>query len=276
MHHSPVGQFVISLSVALILASQAGCQPRYDQSLSKELSDAVSVKDVAKTKAWLARHANPNAVDAQGMPLLISVLMDMQFSMSEAASGQIGSDRQHAETAQIVKLLLDAGANANAKDSRGNPALMAAFVRGDPEIVAAMLHAGAAAKATEASGSPMIVEAAYSGNLRIVQLLVDAGAGVNQARKDGTTALLVAAAKRKWELCRYLIGKGADVNARLTVGTPLLFAAAGGDLETVKLLVQKGADVNAKDDNNISPLAIAQKRNYKAVADYLAGAGAHP
>jgi ankyrin repeat protein len=264
------------VSALFILGSQSVCQPRYDVSLGKELAAAVSGKDVDKTKSLLARHANPNTVDAQGTPLLIGVLISMEFSLNEAVSGQVSGDRHQAETAGIVKLLLEAGANPNAKDKQGNPVLMAAFVRSDPEIVANLIHAGASAKATDASGSPMIVEAAYTGNLKIVKLLVDAGAGVNQSRKDGTSALLVAANKQKWELCRYLVEKGADVNARLSVGSSLLFAAAGGDLDTVKLLVQKGADVNAKDDNNISPLMIAQKRNHKPIADFLVSAGARP
>ena len=268
----------VLLSVLLILATLPACksQKHYDDSLGKDLLAAVSAKDVERTRSLLDRHANPNTLTEGGEPILFAVLLSMAFDVGEVVSGQISGDRQQAETSQIVRLLLDAGANPDAKDKRGHPVLMAAFVRGGPDIVSHLIRAGASVKGAASSDSALIVEAAYSGNLKIVQLMLDAGAGVNQSRKDGTTALLVATHKQKWDLTRYLIEKGADVNAHVSAGTALLFAAAAGNLEAVKLLVANGADVNAKDNQNISPLSIAQKRNFQQVVDFLKSAGAKP
>jgi ankyrin repeat protein len=262
-------------TVALLcaLAALPACK-RYDNSLGKELVASVTSKDVEKFRGLLARRADPNTLDESGAPVLMSVLLNMQISFSP--SGQMSGDRQGAATAQIVKLLLDAGADPNAKDKRGNPVLMAAFMRNDPAIVADLIRAGASVKGAESSGSPMIVEAAYSGNLEIVKLMVEAGADVNKSRKDGTTALLVAASKQKWNLSQYLIEKGADVNAHVKAGTALLFAAGFGNLETAKLLVQRGADVNARDDQNRSPLSLSQELKHEQVADFLRSSGAQP
>jgi ankyrin repeat protein len=266
------------LVVGLVISVGISChrEKRYDETLTKDLVVAATNKNVENTKSLLARNANPNAVDADGAPLLMAVLMRMQISFHEVNSGTISGDQRESETAQIVKLLLDSGATPNAKDKEGNPVLLAAFSRQNPAIVADLIRAGADVNGASSSGSPLIVEAAFSADPKTLQLLLDAGADVNRKRKDGATALLAATYKQNWEFSRALIQKGADVNARMEVGTSLLFAAASGDLETVKLLVQKGADVNAKDNHAISPLSIAQTRNHQAVVDFLKTAGAKP
>lgn len=265
---------VITIVAALVAMPACMGQKSYDASLDKDIVAAVSTKNVEKIRSLLAKHANPNTLAEGEAPLLTTVIRTMVLDIAEMNSGHSNNDKQQAETVAIVNLLLAAGANPSAKDKDGAPVLKAAIIRQDPAIVASLIRAGASVKAGESSGSPLIVDAAFSGDPKIGKLLLDAGAGVNKARKDGTTALLAATFKERWELSRLLIARGADVNAHVEVGTPLLFAAAGGDLATVKLLVGKGADVNAKDNQNISPLSIAEKRKHQEVAEFLKGAGA--
>ena len=84
--------------------------------------------------------------------------------------------------AEILKLLLDAGANADSPNPEGQTALMAV---------------------------------ARTGNVEAAQLLLDHGATVDAKEKwGGQTALMWASARRHPEMMKFLIAKGADVNAR--------------------------------------------------------------
>ena len=268
---------VILAITCLAISVDVGCskQKRYDETLSKDLLVAAINKNVKNTKSLLERNANPNINDSDGTPLLMAVLLKMQISANDLVSGgTIKGFELNSETAQIVKLLLDAGANPNSINKKGDPVLMAAFIRQDLGIISNLIRAGASVKGISSSGSPLIIEAAFSGNPKIVELLIDAGADINAKRKDGTTTLFIAIYKQEWDLSRVLIQKGANVNTQMDVGTPLLFAVSAGHFDTVKLLVEKGADVNAKDDENNSPLSIAIKRNYQQIIDFLKTAGA--
>ena len=80
-----------------------------------------------------------------------------------------------------VKALLDAGANANAKDEDGRTALMwAASKRGRTDAVQVLLDAGADVNAKDNVGKTALFSAAGSGWTETVKILLDAGAdGVN-------------------------------------------------------------------------------------------------
>jgi len=269
-------KIVILTFILVTVISACKNKKSYDETLTKELVVAVYNKNLETTRSLLSRNANPNAIDADGKPVIMGVLLKMKISSDDFSSGVIRKDQSESETVQVVKLLLDAGADPNAIDKEGIPIMEAAFTRGDENIVAHLIKAGASIKGTDATGNSLIVLATFTGNIKIVQLMLDAGANVNEKSKNDATALLAATFKRYSEISRLLIQKGANVNARVDVGTPLIYAAGSGDLELVKLLIEKGADVNAKDDENTSPLSAAQRRKNQEVVKFLIAAGAKP
>jgi ankyrin repeat protein len=141
------------LCLALVVTVVSAGEKQHDETLTEDLLLAAVNKKVEDTKSLLARNANPNAVNKEGTPLLMAVLLSMQFDAKELASGTISGDRQCSETVQITKHLLDAGANPNATNQEGDPVLMAAFTRGDPGIVADLIRAGASVKGVDSKGS---------------------------------------------------------------------------------------------------------------------------
>ena len=150
---------------------------------------------------------------------------------------------------QVVKLLLDRGADVNAKGELGRTALM------------------------EASGRETeLMEASESGHLEIVKFLLAKGADVNAQKDLGRwTALMSAAAGGNVEIVQALLDKGADINAKNYQGwTPLMWASEEGHLQAVKLLLDKGADVNAKDEwGNTALTSAAQRGNVEMVQALL-------
>jgi len=96
-----------------------------------------------------------------------------------------------------VKTFLDKGADPNARDEMGNPALEYA-VRvggvevGDEWIVRLLLERGADINGGGYDGRTALMEATRFGNVKMVTLLLEEGADVNASSRSGTTALMLA------------------------------------------------------------------------------------
>ena len=155
---------------------------------------------------------------------------------------------------EVVRLLVDAGADVD-----GSAALWTAIDHGHTEVVRLLVEAGADVnpKDPRNQGSSFLTLAKLTGNPEIVQILADAGAKdegqVFEAFEDGypTTAsgLYDAAANNDVEAVRDLVDSGVDVNAKGTGGESILTnAVIRAGPEVVQILVDAGADVNAKDN----------------------------
>ena len=96
----------------------------------------------------------------------------------------------------MVKLLLDAGADANAALPGGETPLMTAARTGRVEAVNALLNHGAAVDAKDAvAEQTALMWAAAEGNTEAIKALVHAGADIHARVKSGFTPLLFAAGK---------------------------------------------------------------------------------
>ena len=93
----------------------------------------------------------------------------------------IASDTGHAD---IVQVLLTAGAAKDQAEETGVTPLCVASVRGDVGIVQALLIAGAAKDQARETGATPLYHAADTGHIAIVQALLTAGAAKDQAKKE--------------------------------------------------------------------------------------------
>ena len=80
----------------------------------------------------------------------------------------------------IVSLLLDRGADANAPDDVYGSALGAATWIGHEGIVSMLLDRGADVNSSDGDNRPALSEAARRGHMEIVSILLDQGADVNR------------------------------------------------------------------------------------------------
>jgi hypothetical protein len=90
---------------------------------------------------------------------------------------------------ETVKLLLDKGADINAKDSDGMTALMYAASSGQTNMVEFLLNKGADINAKDSDDMTALMYAGLSGHTDTVKLLLDKGADINAKDKAGHTAL---------------------------------------------------------------------------------------
>jgi ankyrin repeat protein len=148
------------------------------------------------------------------------------------------------ECAEVVRLLLDRGAELEARDSGGDTALFRAASSGHEEIVDILLSRGADVRTRDTYGATPLQEASSEGHLGVVRLLVQRlrGQGLDDVDQEERTALWWACQCGHTEVARVLLLAGADHTiAGAKFGeedtiTPLEKAQEREDDDTVTLL----------------------------------------
>jgi len=98
-----------------------------------------------------------------------------------------------------ARALLEAGADANARNDEGLSALALAAQSGHSEVAAALLELGADVDARTGLDDTPLMMAARHGDPETVEVLIDAGADVHAETLCGGTALSIAATKQPRE-----------------------------------------------------------------------------
>jgi ankyrin repeat protein len=157
----------------------------------------------------------------------------------------------------VVTLLLDAGADINAKNRRGATPLHWAIH--DEAKVRLLIARGAQVNVRQVEGRSPLFQAASMGNANaVVRLLLDHGADAAIATANGQTPLMAASVRGDVETMRAFIERKVDVNARNGAGeTALLLAATNGSPQAVRLLLENGADARIRTKRNETALGDA-------------------
>ncbi|KAI1352971.1 hypothetical protein F5Y01DRAFT_303644 [Xylaria sp. FL0043] len=147
---------------------------------------------------------------------------------------------------EIIQLLLARGANLEARDRYGRTPLSLAAENGGEEAVRLLLENGADVQSCS-NFDKKLFWAAEKGCERIVELSFDHGANVVSQSVDRRTALLRATERNHEAVVKLLLDYGADIECQSATGmTPLAEAAARGHHEVVKLLLDHGADIESE------------------------------
>jgi ankyrin repeat protein len=144
------------------------------------------------------------------------------------------------------------------------------------QIVRLLLDKGADVNASTESGETPLIASAHVGSLEATTLLVEEGATVNARDHDGRTALMYAAAADAADVVRFLLSQGADANLRDTRHGTALTLASGHSLAVVQALIESGVDANAQDQFGYSALGMAALADNKGSVRFLLSRGANP
>jgi ankyrin repeat protein len=221
--------------------------------------------DAQKIRLLLESGADPNKASRIGRTPLI------------VAAGTAG-------TLEAVKLLLEKGTDVNAADGNGfTPLIVAAGVDNAP-VAKLLIEKGANinAKANTGQEATPLMSAAHNGNVQLTRLLLAREADVTPISADrsgnvkngpvafgNATALHFAVTSGSTEMVRTVLdatvaANPAAVNAKDVRGmTPLVFAISTDrpNLEIVRMLLAKGADASIKTKDGESAYDWARKFN---------------
>lgn len=207
----------------------------------------------------------------------------------------------------MLKVLLDNGANVDAKCSRHGNALQTAIRQQEIEMVELLLNSGASGytptgyydHAFDAAfkypddgklllgkgadtitekygiGGNVLANAVFGGCAEIVKALLDNGPHVHAQGPRYDDALFIAASRGDLRIVGLLLDRDADIDACSSeLHSPLTIAACCGRTEVVQLLLDRGANIDARRRDEISPLSYAARGGHLEVVKLLLDRGA--
>lgn len=177
----------------------------------------------------------------------------------------LSSRKGHVE---IVKRLLDKGADINqtTADSKWT-ALMWTAQEGRTEVARLLLKGGASRGTQDEAGFTPLLQASQDGHLGVVKELVEHDTAIKmdmvQVTNDGWSAVMLASKNGHAEIVHYLVDHGADAHYRKEDGVTALHVASykGHNSIVHYLCWSKGLEVNAQDRDGITPLMFAAKKS---------------
>ena len=220
---------------------------------------AVRANDLAAVQRLLHEGANPDAANRYGVtPLALAAenasapMVGTLLKSGAHATDAILMTAARTGNAEIVRMLLARGTNANARENTlGETALMWAAAENHAEAVRALLEHGADPNTRSNKldyakdrfglegvmtilprGSwTALMYAARQGSLEAARALVEAGAEVNLTDPDGTTALVLGILNGHFDTAAALAEHGADPNIADVTGMAALYATV--DMSTL-------------------------------------------
>jgi uncharacterized protein len=192
--------------------------------------------------AFLLNHgANPNLADDTGRTALFSAVDFNTMPVSNRPSPRVIENQM--TSLDLIKLLLDKGANVNAQLLKQQP-YRTKLDRGDDTMLT--------------TGTTPLLRAAKAADLPAMRLLLAKGADPKLATRAGITPLMAAAG---------LGSKEEDTTGR--------FKTEAEAIEAIQLCLDAGVDINAASGQGQTALHAAALKGYDHVVQYLADHGAN-
>jgi len=240
--------------IRILLAKGADIEIK-SSNKSTPLHFAVLGKRVEIIRLLVERKADLESRDEQGRtPLVV------------AAREMAGPD--------VVRALLDLGANIDSVDRFGDTALSLATWRGSADVVSLLLERNVSLPLNNPKGRQILESAASTGLADLFTKMAEKGADLNLEIGDGRTLLHAAAEGGSVPILEILLGKGLDINQRDAYGwVPLHFVADMGRTAAMELLLSRGADAKVRTAIGQSAFNLAEDNEDKDTMKFLVAKG---
>lgn len=128
---------------------------------------------------------------------------------------------------EAIKLLLEAGAEPDETNARGETPLLTSLDQGNEDLIRIFLEAGADTGKKDFAGNTPLTKAVSTGNIRIVEMVfVNDHPSLEERNGEGYTPLLLAVDLGHLEIVEYLLDKGADFLKKNSEGRTILHLTA--------------------------------------------------
>ncbi|NET91473.1 MAG: hypothetical protein F6K45_25895 [Kamptonema sp. SIO1D9] len=242
---------------------------RYSQ---KEYLDSLFVETLAMQEAF---EGYKNTCGCQIDATYINLPLDGYTVVMEAV--EVGN-------LELVKFLVEAGADVNVATGEGN-ALYLAAQHGWEDIFNYLfplteeyLRKSATKQLNKGRKyrrkrnrhlTEILVSASKSGNIEQLKIAIALGVDVNSVNSKNEAAIHQACCQGEVDIVRALVDAGADPNLKVKGKTPAIQATFYGQFEILKTLVEAGANVNICARELDTPLYAAILKGYQEIVDYL-------
>jgi ankyrin repeat protein len=238
-------------------------------SLGGETAISANVEDgYDRTPLWFAAF--------HGHSEMVKLLLDKGANIQARGGGYgnalYAASREDQE--QVAMLLIDRGADVNAHCGSDGNALNAASHKGHEQIVKLLLDRGADPNAEGSKYVEALREAFFRGNMQSLKqlgLLLDSDVNSNDRAEYYGYALRAALYRGHERVAMLLVDRGADF---CTWSSALQEASYNGHEQLLKLLLDKGADVNAQGGEYGNALQAASYKGHKQIVKLLLDKGA--
>uniref|UniRef100_UPI001EAF17B7 ankyrin-2-like n=1 Tax=Oncorhynchus gorbuscha TaxID=8017 RepID=UPI001EAF17B7 len=177
----------------------------------------------------------------------------------------------------MVALLLDRGAQIDAKTRDGLTPLHCAARSGHDPAIELLLERGAPILARTKNGLSPLHMSAQGDHVECVKHLLQHKAPVDDVTLDYLTALHVAAHCGHYRVTKLLLDKRANPNVRALNGfTPLHIACKKNRVKVMELLVKYGASVQAVTESGLTPIHVSAFMGHLNMVLLLLQNGASP
>jgi uncharacterized protein len=221
------------------------------------------------------------AATMQGNLAAVTVLLDYGMDITVTVRGKIqdgitllmlAAQEGHID---LVRLLLQRGADVNTLDSGGRNVLLGAALSHSAEMLKLLLDSGASAGRMSEHA---LLAAVLSNDLQCAQLLIDSGTDVNAT--DCTDDELSGAEKRSWTflmqastpaMAKLLLAAGADAHRTTASGNTCLHRAVmcSHPAPVLCLLIKAGVDLHAVNSKGKTAAQVAQSKGNTLAAALL-------
>ena len=219
--------------------------------------------------------ADVHATDDQGYTPLHDAAADLRGNAF--AAFKRGYETTPEQATEPVAVMLEAGADVNARTNLGFTPLHLAALYAPTAVADLLIARGADMLATAAEGETVLHFAAMAGNTELVRKLLQAGADVNAREADGMTPLSRAACYTDSpDMLNLLVNSGAALCPLVGehAATPLHYAAMSGLDGNLRTLLKLGLDVNLRTKTGDTPLLRAMMFGHINCVQTLLEAGA--
>lgn len=259
-NHAILNKATANGNTALILASWNGHEDIVEVLLSYR---KINVSGESSLRSPLSSWKKPDPIE----------MVDIEACNEKKETALILASRNG--HFNIVRMLLDAGADTSAAYIDGRTSLLLAIEFKHFETAKLLMDRGANVNSGTKTGETCILWACQNNMVEAVALFLDRGAKPDCANSFGNTPLYVACTNGSLEIVKLLSAASLNFNITNNIGnTALLGASQHGYIEIVKLLIEKNVNVNIANQQNETAVTFASRLGHRDVMTLLLDAGA--